>query len=134
MSQVGIYEEALPCGAKLKVTKSSWQIEYYFPGPNLRYNGTFVRIQGSQVHSFISAFQENWEKYSELKKSIPKGGEFNAAGNLGMQIRVGDFNEGVCIESYHMPLKSIDSVNKVIEGYKYAMKRAPEIQKFLSSL
>ena len=134
MSQIGIYEETLPCGGKLKVTKSSWLIEYYFPGPDLRYNGEFVRIQGAQVSGFICAYQENWKKYSELKKTIPKGGEFNTAGKSGMQIRVGGFNEGVCIQSYYMPLKSISSVNKLIEGYKYALKRAPEIKIFLASL
>ena len=134
MSQAGTYEEILPCGGKLKVTKSSWLIEYYFSGPDLRYNGDFVRVQGSQVLNYITAYQENWEKYCELRKTIPKGGDFNLPGKLGMQVRLGGFNDGVCIKSYHMPLNSINSINKVIEGYKYALKRAPEISKFLSSL
>jgi hypothetical protein len=41
MNSIGTYEELLPCGGKLKVTKSSWEIEYYFSVPDFRYNGTF---------------------------------------------------------------------------------------------
>lgn len=43
----GIYEEPLPCGGKLKVSKTSWKISYYFQGPDFRYNGSRVR-KGNQ--------------------------------------------------------------------------------------
>ena len=72
MPNPGTYEEPLPCGGKLKVTKSSWLIEYYFSGPDMRYNGDFVRVQSSQVDSYITALKDNWDKYCEMKKTSPK--------------------------------------------------------------
>lgn len=43
------YTEALASGGKLNVTENGWYIKYYFNGPDLRYNGEFVTIQGSDV-------------------------------------------------------------------------------------
>jgi len=130
----GTYEEPLPCGGKLKVTKTSWEISYYFSGPDLRYNGTFVSVQGKSVEQYISAFHDNWEEYKKLKESIPKGGEFSKAGKMGMSIRIGNYAQGVCIQSYHMPISSEQQLEKVISGYRYAAQRAPQIQQFLASL
>jgi len=129
----GTYEELLPCGGKLKVTKVKWEIYYYFPGPDMRYNGDSVTVQGSMIEKYISAFVENFEEYKQLKGTIPKGGEFSKT-KFGMSIRIGGFNEGVCIASYHMPISSAQRLEQVISGYRYAAKRAPQIQEFLCSL
>ncbi|MFA5816261.1 MAG: hypothetical protein WC865_11625 [Bacteroidales bacterium] len=99
----GIYEEPLPCGGKLKVSKTSWKISYYFQGPDFIYNGTFVSVPGNSIGQYISAFKENWAEYEQLKASIPKGGEFTKNGKMGMSIRIGSFALGVCIQIYHMP-------------------------------
>ena len=130
----GKYEEPLPRGGKLKVTKSSWEISYYFSGPDLRYNGTFVSVPGRAIEQYISAFEENWAEYQQLKKAIPSGGDFSKPGKMGMDIRIGNHFEGVCIQSYHMPLKSREHLDKLISGYRYAAQRAPQIQNFLASL
>ena len=129
----GSYEEPLPCGGKLKVTKNAWEISYYFPGPDMRYNGDFITVPGSRVEWYIQAFVENFEEYEQLKKTIPKGGEFSKT-KYGMSIRIGGFNEGVCIASYHMPISSTKRLEQVIGGYRYASERAPQIQEFLASL
>jgi hypothetical protein len=131
---VGTYEEPLPCGGKLKVTKSSWEISYYFSGPDLRYNGTFITVPGSSIEQYISAFNDNWKEYERLKSATPAGGDFSKSGKMGMTIRIGKFAQGVCIHSYHMPISSAQQLNKVISGYRYAVQRAPQIQKFLNSL
>lgn len=130
----GTYEEALPCGGALKVTKTAWEIFYYFSGPDLRYKGTFVKISGSSIEQYIAAFNDNWAEFEQLKDSIPSGGEFSKPGKMGMTIRIGRFAQGVCINSYHMPINSIQQLDRVVGGYKYAAERAPQIQKFLSSL
>lgn len=57
MANVGTYTEKLPSGGELRVSKDNWVIYYYFPGPDLRYNGDIVEINGSQVAQFIEAFQ-----------------------------------------------------------------------------
>ncbi|MCA1771939.1 MAG: hypothetical protein LC677_04680 [Halomonas sp.] len=130
----GTYEEPLPCGGKLKVTKTSWEISYYFSGPDMRYNGTFVTVPGASIEKYISAFAENWAEFEQLKESIPKGGDFSKPGKQGMTIRIGNFAQGVCIQSYHMPISSAQELEKVIGGYRYAAQRAPKIQEFLGSL
>ena len=56
MSAVGTYEESLPCGGKLKITSDSWEIAYYFPGPDQRHNGTFVSIPGKSIQQYIDAY------------------------------------------------------------------------------
>lgn len=134
MSNVGTYEEALPCGGKLKVSKTSWEISYYFSGPDMRYNGMFVSVPGNSIDQYIAAFYENWEEYKQLKASIPAGGEFFKNGKMGMSIRISNYHEGVCLRSYHMPICSIHQLEKVIDGYRYTAQRAPQIQQFLASL
>ncbi|MBB1397067.1 MULTISPECIES: hypothetical protein [unclassified Pseudoalteromonas] len=130
----GTYEEPLPCGGKLKVTKSSWEISYYFSGPDMRYNGTFVSVLGREINKYIAAFNENWEEFEKLKATIPSGGDFSKQGKMNMYIRIGNFAQGVCINSYHMPINSKQQLKKLLDGYQYASKRAPEIQSFLASL
>jgi hypothetical protein len=134
MNISGNYEETLPCGGKLRITRSSWEISYYFPGRDLRYKGTFVSVPGKSIQQYIDAYTENWTEYERLKSLIPRGGDFSKDGKMGMSIRIGQFSEGVCIVSYHMPIASLKRLTDVIDGYKYAAKRAPEIQRFLASL
>lgn len=129
----GTYEERLPCGGKLKVTKVSWEIAYYFPGPDRRYNGTFVSIPGASIQKYIDAYLENWSEYEQLKASIPSGGEFSKDGEMGMSIRLGRVMAGVCLRSYHMPIDSQTRLEHILDGYRYAVNRAPEIQKLLAS-
>lgn len=130
----GTYEEPLSCGGKLKVKMTSWEISYYFPGPDMRHNGVFVTVPGVSIESYIQAFQENWAEYNRLKLVMPSGGEFSTGGKMDMTIRIGKFAQGVCIRSYHMPISSESQLTKVVEGYRYASQRAPQIQKFLASL
>lgn len=130
----GTYEEKLPCGGKLKVTKTSWEIFYYFSGPDMRYKGTFVSVPGNLVDQYIVAFYENWFEYEQLKAAIPKGGDFSKQGKRGMSIRIGNLHEGVCIKSYHMPISSKHQLEKIINGYRFAAQRAPQIQKLLASI
>lgn len=130
----GTYEEPLSCGGRLKVTKESWEISYYFPGPDMRYNGTFVSVPGASIERYISAFNDNWKEYEKLKSAIPSGGNFSKPGKMGMTIHIGNFSQGVCIQSYHMPISSKQQLEKVIGCYRYAAQRAPQIQQFLSSL
>lgn len=130
----GIYQERLPCGGTLKITVSSWEIEYYFSGPDYRYNGTFVRIPGDSIQDYIDAYRENWAEYQRLKATVPGGGDFSQRVSQGMTIRIGAFNEGICIQSYHMPIRSLDNLNQLLDGYLYATGRAVQVQKALATL
>jgi hypothetical protein len=130
----GFYEEVLPCGGKLKVKKESWEINYYFPGPDLRHNGLFIVVPDKNIENYILAFRQNWEEFEELKSSIPTGGEFTKEGKMGMMIRIAKFSPGVCIKSYHMPINSLSHLELVLNGYNYASKRAQAVQQLLASL
>lgn len=133
-SKTGVYEEKLSTGGTLKVFKSAWEISYYFPGPDGRYNGEFVSIHGLGIEKHISALVENYTEYELLKTIIPKGGDFSKAGKENMTIRLSNFNQGVCLRSYHLPISSAALLEKVIADYRYAAGRAPQIQSFLAAL
>ena len=134
MAAAGTYSEKLPCGGTLEVTENDFRIRYYFPGPDNRHKGTFVDVGGWEIEAYITAFKENWDEYQRLKATIPAGGEFQKAGKKGMQIRIGAYNEGVCIQSYHMPLQTLASMQRVIESYRYAAEKANLAMTMIRSL
>lgn len=129
----GEYSEKLKSGGELKVSVNNWYIHYYFSGPDLRYNGTFVNIEGREIDKYIDAWKKNFDKYLQLKKTIPAGGKFDTNGLMGMSIRIG-WAEGVCLRSYHMPINNSSKLNQVIKDYEYAKNRAVKLQELLSSL
>ena len=51
----GSYEEKLKTGGKLIVKNDNWYIQYYFPGPDLRYNGKFLSLDGNCIDNYISS-------------------------------------------------------------------------------
>jgi Fe-S-cluster containining protein len=132
--KTGTYNEPLPCGGKLKVTETSWEISYDFSGPNTRYHRAFVTVPGQSVEEYICAFNENWMEFQALKESIPKECQFMKGGKMGMSIHIGSLVQGVCIQSHHMPISSEEQLEKIIAGYRYAAQRAPKIQRFLTAL
>lgn len=130
----GKYTERLPCGGTLEVTNYSWEIEYYFPGPDRRHSGEIVRIQGSSLEKYIDALIVNWSDYKTLKATIPHGGQFTKHGKLGMSIHVGGYNEGICLRSYHMPINTEAGLENIITSYRYALLRAPQVAALLEKL
>ena len=130
----GEFIQELRSGGKLHVSSSDWHIEYYFAGPDLRYNGTFKRIYSNEIDKYISAWKNNFNKYTILKEQIPKGGEYSVGGEMGMTIRIGSWSEGVCLISYHMPIKSYCELQKIVEDYENAKISAMKIQTILRDL
>ncbi|KZE67962.1 hypothetical protein AWM68_17470 [Fictibacillus phosphorivorans] len=133
----GVYTEKLPnySQGKLEVTKDSWYIEFYFKGPDFRYNGTFVKICEFEIQKYINAFIFNFKKYLELKSQIPAGTTYEIKGELNMEIRIGGpFREGVCIKSYHLPISSKEDLYKIVYDLQWAQKRAVEIKNVLKSI
>ncbi len=70
----------------------------------------------STIEQYISAFNENWAEYEQLKASIPKGGDFSKPGKQGMTIRIGNFSQGVCIRLY----SAKSTTNSKILGFAVA--------------
>lgn len=130
----GTYSEKLVTGGELKVSKNEWSIQYYFPGPDRRYNGTFVIIRGDKIQDYIDAWKKNYNEYQELKRSIPNGGTFIKKALLDMTIHVGGFADGVCLKEYHMKVNSIEKLNDVINDYVYAQNTAEKVMNLLKQM
>lgn len=62
------YTEPLASGDELNVTEDGWYIQYYFNGPDLRYNGEFVTIQGNEVDNYIKAYKSNYKNLQNFRK------------------------------------------------------------------
>lgn len=127
----GQYKEKLRTGGELTVTPKTWYIEYYFPGPDHRYNGDFVKIFGIYIDQYITAWINNYDKYLELKNLMPPNITFTATGEMDMIINVGGYWEGVCLERYHMRVKSKSEIDDIVKDYKYAKKQASLVMKIL---
>ena len=56
----GQYSEKMKTGGELIVTANDWYIQYYFSGPDLRYNGTFVRLPGKEIDEYINAYRNKF--------------------------------------------------------------------------
>jgi len=132
----GNYEEKLPFReGKLLVSKTLYKIEFYFSGPDLRYNGTWLRIWQHDIDRYVDAYEKNWQKYLDLKKMKEKlGDSFSTTGDLGMKINVGGYFDGVCIKSYHMPIRTEKELKKLIDAFHWAKEKGPKIMAFLNSL
>ncbi len=103
-------------------------------GPDLRYNGIFKYIDSFEVDKYITAWRNNFAKFKNLRNQIPQGGDFSVIGEMGMTIRIGGWNEGVCLVSYHMPIKTQQELDRVIEDYVNAKVTAVKLQKVLKDL
>lgn len=91
-------------------------------------------MPGEEINDYIAAWKENYSKYCELKRTIPAGGEYEAKGTVDMTIRIGGFFEGVCVQSYHMPIRTEEQLSGVISDYEYARKRGPKVMALLKCL
>lgn len=126
----GEYREKLPTGGELVISAKNWKISYYFPGPDARYNGTFTTIYSSEIDDYISAWRNNFKKYKDLKDILPSGGNSDYPGEKGMSIRFG-LCEGVCLITYHMPIRNKADLDAVIQDYEDAKVKASNIQKIM---
>ncbi len=128
------YQEPLDSGGSLVVTPNGWRIEYYFLGPDLRYNGHSFSISSDKVDDYIKAYKINFDKYEELLKIIPPQGTFETYGECGMSICIGGYRNGVHISygrNTAFPITTRKKLHEIINDYEYSKKRAEEIIKIL---
>lgn len=130
------YKESLQSGGYLIVKPNAWYIQYYFPGPDMRYKGTFKFISSEEIELYINAWKHNFYKYQKLKSELELDihSSFKAQGELGMNIYIGGIRDGVCIDFYNMNIRTQEDLNKLINDYNKAMERAPKIQALLLSI
>ena len=51
-----------------------------------------------------------------------------------MNIYIGGHFDGVCIESYQMPLKTESQIEQIITAFSWAKEKGPTIMNFLKSI
>lgn len=129
MSNIGTLSESLPCGGKLNVSETQWSIDYYFPGPDRRYNGTHTGLSGTMVFRYIDALNENWNEFKKISASLPEGSELSKVGILSMRIEISNYFKGIYLfgNILKLPISSEEQFKRIIESYKYALLRSPQM-------
>jgi len=117
-----IFTEKLPDGGKLTVSAEDWDLSYYFPGPDRRYNGTILKIPSSMIHQYVHAWTENWKKFVLLKKSN-LGGNFSVGGTLGMDI---SSSKGVFLHT--LAISTDEELERALRNLAYVESRAAELK------
>lgn len=128
------YQEKLPCGGTLKVNKSRWEIEYYYPGIDRRYNGEFFTIYEAEIERIIQALNNNFEKFMSLRDAIPSGGDYHMTGEMEMKISVGGILNGIRMHHFQDIISSREQLKARLDSFEYAKNRAAVIQKALASI
>ena len=127
----GHYEEQLADGGKLRVFSNHWEIEYYFQGPDLRYNGTLVKFGGPDIPKLVEDYRAAYHRYQDLKGSLVRGGDLTLNVTADLTIRVGGRFDGICLANYHDPVNSDLCLDRKLNSYSIAMERAQTIQQML---
>lgn len=66
----GKYTERLKTGGDLIITVNDWYIQYYFSGPDLRYNGTFVQVAGEEIIADYQYAKQRAKVLQNMLKSL----------------------------------------------------------------
>ena len=121
-----IYSEEIGFSGILKVEEDHWYIQYYFSGPDGRYNGVHVVIPGQEVDDYINAWELNYKEYQKLKIEY-SGRRYEKKTLKGMNIKIGEFWEGVCFTKNHMPINTQRKLKKVIDSLTYAKAKSKSV-------
>lgn len=103
-------------GGRVAATESGWSLSYYFPGPDRRYNGTFLKIDQFMLPRYLDAWSNNWRLYLRLREG-PKDISFAAQGELGMRLGAG----GVYL--YTLSVTSENELEEMLESLRFASAR-----------
>ena len=133
MERAGQFEEALPCGGRLRVGRNSWDIRYSFPGPDRRYKTSYINISGDEVARYVDALRENWAELERLKLRLPENINYQVEGKQGMTIHLGTF-DGLYLKGRFKPIATRGQLENLIRSYEYAMRKAAEVRALLASV
>lgn len=125
------FKESLKSGGTLVVTLFEWHIEYYIPGKDRRYKGTWVTVPGSCINFYINAWKDNFKKYISLKEKLADTTNeyLYCQGKCNMTIRVespalyypDSVYDGVCFG--RIRVNTEEELNTVISDYEYAKSK-----------
>lgn len=113
--------ETLAFKGILTAREAGFDLTYYFPGPDRRYNGTILKIDSSMLEQYITAWQDNWHMYRILSASV-QSASFSAQGTLGMTIS----SRGV--QLYQLRVESDSELCIMLDNLRYAQMRGAALR------
>ncbi|MDN2713692.1 hypothetical protein [Janthinobacterium sp. SUN120] len=113
--------ELVPLGGKLTACEAGYELSFYFPGPDLRYNGTFLKINDVLLPQYITAWEVNWRNYQFMRRNLPSS-TFTSEGELGMKIDA----SGVGL--YKLRITTDDELATMLSVFQNALARGKELQ------
>lgn len=113
--------EMLEFDGRLTVRESGFDLVYYFPGPDRRYNGTLLRIDDYRLREYIAAWTENWQAHQTLCASINPI-TFTAEGKLGMTL------DGRGVWLHTLRVTSDEELKLMLAALRHAQIRGAELQ------
>lgn len=132
MMYLGTYEEKLLSGAKLRVSVDSWNIQHTYKYSDKRYKERHFEISGENVDNFVEALQANYNKYAELKATVPSNTTMSIKANEHMTIEVGNIVEeinGIHIDAGTIRIHTQEEADRLISECKEAKIKAEVLQK-----
>jgi hypothetical protein len=130
------FKQSLPAlQANLTVRPSSWFIERYFPGPDLRYNGYFFRIGSLEVYDFAANLRKTWEKFqaTRVRFAAESGLEVSGFGRSKIYLRH-VFGTGITLDGHRGLISDNAKLESILNELESAPKRAKAIQVKLRGL
>ena len=106
-------------------------IEFYFPGPDARYKGTFISIQENEIDKYINAYKNNWKTAEELQKKVFGTNTEFKCGEMDMNIIVSQNSIELYLNHYNLPISSKKACDDMINHLNIAKYRIKEIRRRL---
>lgn len=114
----------------LHISAHHADIQFYFPGPDLRYNGTFFRIPEAEIDNYIKAYELNWQKALELHQKAQElpCTVLKISGEKGMNIEASQNSFTIYLHQYHLPIRSEEQYIEITQKLRIAKLRIEEIR------
>ncbi len=101
-----IKESLAITGGSLIATPKNWKLQFAFPGPDQRYQYTFVNLEPNDIGALLVSYPVAFERYLRLKRELPPSTKANETVGSHLTIRVNDFADGVCLATYRSPVRT----------------------------
>ncbi|MBR4157190.1 MAG: hypothetical protein IKU01_10920 [Bacteroidales bacterium] len=124
-------EEFMDNYGTLRIGSTHAFIEFYFPGPDARYKGTFISIQENEIDKYINAYKNNWKTAEELRKKVLGTNTEFKCGEMDMNIIVSQNSIELCLSHYKLPIYSKEECDDIINHLNIAKHRIKEIRQRL---
>lgn len=113
--------ELVPLGGKLTACEAGYELSFYFPGPDRRYNGTFLKIEGALLPQYIAAWETNWRNHQTMHRTLPSI-TFTAEGEFGMKI------DASGVRLYTLSVTTDEELATMLGVFESALVRGKELQ------